>query len=163
MDIFSEQELEQLRYAVGSLRMSSNSSTCSKFPICTIAGSPRGIMSSPKMQRRSMWPIPQSRREKGFLDAMLTVISPHVQLTVQDAVSSVELSKRKQFYTLVSALPFTHGLSTGAAILPMDWISRPFPGPWFCRFSENARHPGRSRVDPRRSISNQLVRNHSIA
>ena len=144
MDIFSEQEqeLDQLRYAVGSLRTSSNSSTCSKFPICTIAGSPRGIVSSPretKMQRRSMWPIPPSRREKGFLDATLTVMSSHVQLTVQDAVSN------------------------RAAILPIDWISRPFPGPWFCRFSENARHPGRSRVDPRRSISNQLVRNHSIA
>ena len=49
--------------------------------------------------------IRPTRGEKGFLEAQSTVISPHVQLIIQDAVSRGQHEKRKRFYELVSAHP----------------------------------------------------------
>ena len=43
--------------------------------------------------------------EKGFLEAQSTVISPHMQLIIQDAVSRGQHEKRKRFYELVSDHP----------------------------------------------------------
>jgi len=43
--------------------------------------------------------------KKGFLEAQSTVISPHVQLIIQDAVSRERVEKRKLFYDIVLAHP----------------------------------------------------------
>ena len=43
--------------------------------------------------------------ENGFISAMSTVISPHVQFIIQGAISQVNDEKRKQFYEMVSAHP----------------------------------------------------------
>jgi len=43
--------------------------------------------------------------DKGYLHAQSTVISPHVQLIVQHAVSRVQDEKKKRFYEIVSAHP----------------------------------------------------------
>ena len=62
------------------------------------------------------------------------VISPHVQLILQDAVSEQLAENRENFYTIMSAHPHC-GLVTRAAVPQMDRTGRPFAGPWFSGFS----------------------------
>lgn len=71
---------------------------------------------------------------KGRGPGQSTVMSPHVQLIIQDAVSRVEHEKKKSFYTLVSDHP--HCRSVMGALLKQQfhrWIGLaaelPSPGP----------------------------------
>jgi hypothetical protein len=148
MEVFSEREIKQLGYAIGSsLHSSSNSNfvshllqvpkaidmyhrwgpsarNCIEFALdedleqqhaasvgeaATLfaakpTASPGGRLALIAGSHK-LFCIRPTPSEKGFLRAQSTVISPHVQLIIQDAVSRERNEERKRFYEIVSAHP----------------------------------------------------------
>ena len=98
--------------------------------------------------------------DKGFIGAQSTVISPHVQLIIQNAVSCERHEKRKRFFQPIRIVVQSWaGYSSNNFTDGLDWM--PIHRPMMQQLFWNV-HPGRSEKDLQCSILNQLARNHSM-